>query len=309
MTKKEVWEKAKEYYKTVINTKNNYKQENKKTVKHGLYKYTNSTAILTIVNFLSLIGVTALSVLVFKANIALGVFASILSGAFLSIILPSIIKPLALKSKNKKYSGFAKMELDSFFEVMDQYIKSNYKNLINSKNENEVDKEELENFIEQTKIFADNYKNAMNKFVLNKITNINQKDYEEIKKLNQNKYKYSDEVFSKKINNIIEKNNKNVAPWCELYNNCGIVYKNLYKRTNQMNNNIPMPDEKTFSVDPCFLNKQIVKDFGISANATLTCKKMSTFDMDIDDKQIATNKTSYNSLKEREKLNNAIFER
>lgn len=311
MTKKEVWEKAKEYYKTVVYTKNDHNKtnkENKRSSCYRLYTLTNSIAFSTFINILCLASSVALSLFVFKINFYWGALAGIGTGVLTSIIMPIIIKFLVLRSKRKKYTGFVKMEMDTYFEVMDQFFKSNFKNLVYSTSENDVSKEELEDFINQTKIFADNYKTSLDKYVLSKVNKINKSHYNAIEKLNKHKSRYSAETFNKKINKIIEKNNKHVAPWCKLYNNCGNVCKNLYLRTTQMNSNISMPDENVFKVDPCWLNKKVVKDFGVSTNATLTCQKINTFDIDIKNQHTTLNKTNFkNNLAARQKLHDDVF--
>lgn len=308
MTKKEVLDEAKLYYKKIVNTKNDHKAESKKSAGHLTFNIRNNVFAKSLLFLLGFSGIGALLTIIFKAPIFIALPSSILSGTFLGLGLTNLSHVLTLKSKGKKARGYAKMELDSYFSVMQNFYDKNFKKIITSNNENEISKEDLQNFIDQSYSFAKNYQNDMNKIIGKKILDRNKKDYKKIKNLSSKIDKTNKETVAKKINKIIQKNNKFTEPWCELYNNCGKVAKNLFLSTNKMNDKYNMPSDAQFYMDPCYLNKKVSQNLNIKYTSTATCKNLDTFDMDLDNQNVNNKKiTVFNSLHERQILNDEIF--
>ena len=118
-----------------------------------------------------------------------------------------------------------------------------------------------------------------------------------------------EEVFNEKVNAIIAKNNKKVAPWCEVGNVCGRVCRNLYLKAHEMNDKYFVPQENTLTADAHAFNKKVAKDFGFNANSAQTFEKLGAFDMYIGNEYKSTNKTNFVSSKEQEKLEENTFEK
>lgn len=308
MTKREVLEKAQQYYQTVKNTNNSFKTENKKTPGHFTFNVRSNIPLCITLFLIGFASLGAVLTFVYQIPAFIAIPSSIFLGTFLGLGLPNLTHFLRTKMKSKKSRGYAKMELDSYFKVMQNFYSKYYKQILKANNENDVTKEDLQDFIDQAYTFANNYKNDLNKLIGKKIANRNAKDYKNIAKLNSKINSMNNAQITKKIEKILEKNNKFIQPWCDLYNNCGKVAKNMFLKTKEMNDKYDMPKDNEFKADACYLNKKVAKDFNLQLKSTSTCRNLTTFDMDLDDVQDnQLNRTIVNNLQERQKLNDEVF--
>lgn len=288
MTKKEQFDNIKKYCEYLEKAIKKNKQTKKITYGHKTFGLSNNLPFVIGTLVLSFAAMGAALSLLAKLPIYIACPASILTAFGSSIGLPKLLHHLVLKGNGKKSRGYAKLEMDSFFHVMKDIYSKYHKNIMNAQSVEEVSQSDLDAFVEQAKIYTQNYKYYLGKNIGERIYKRNVKDYNKIKKLystmnNSNKYD-----VSAKIQKIVLKNNKFAELWCDLFNTCGKMSKNLYNMTKQICEDLQIPDDKKFEADFRFLNKMIEHDFNIKCEGLNT--EQNILNLDIENETQITSK-------------------
>ena len=288
MTKKEQFDNIKKYCEYLEKAIKKNKQTKKITYGNKTFGLSNNLPFVIGTLVLSFAAMGAALSLLAKLPIYIACPASILTAFGSSIGLPKLVHHLVLKGNGKKSRGYAKLEMDSFFHVMKDIYSKYHKNIMNAQSVEEVSQSDLDAFVDQAKIYTQNYKYYLGKNIGERIYKRNVKDYNKIKKLystmnNGNKYD-----VSAKIQKIVLKNNKFAEPWCDLFNTCGKMSKNLYLMTKQICEDLQIPDDKKFEADFRFLNKMIEHDFNIKCEGLNT--EQNILNLDIENETQITSK-------------------
>ena len=257
MTKSEILQKCLNYCNIVSNTVKQNRKKDKNIFVRLLHTFSqNEFAVLglTLATFIGT-GFAMLSLTGYTLPIVFSI--SLGSGLMLGAVIPKVFNFVAMRSKSKFGLKYVKKFMNSYFEIMKEFVNKNYKNILKAKNEKEVSNEELEDFVNQTNIFAKKYHCYLKNVIGKKITQRNMLDYKKIEKIYEKNNSKNANKINKKIDNIIKSNNQFVRDWCNAYNECGHIAKNLYIYSNSLNNKFAVPSDANFYMDNKYLNKQV----------------------------------------------------
>ncbi len=282
MTKKEQFDRIKNYCLELEKTIRKNKQSKKITYGHKTFGLSDNIPFIMTTLILSFAGMGAALSLLAHLPIYIACPASVLTAFGTSIGLPKLIHHLTLKGKGKKARGYAKLEMDSFFLIMKDFYSKSYKHLMKAQSAEEFSQQEIDAFIEQAITYADNYKYYMGKYIGERIFKRNEEDYKKIKKLHDSMNFSNKYQTLAKIEKIVLKNNKFTESWCDLYNTCGRVSKDLYELTKTIYPDLRIPVDKKFMADMKFLNKRVERDFDIHCEGLST--NQSVLDLDFENK-------------------------
>lgn len=283
MTKSEQFKSIKKYCQDLEKIIGNIKSENKKVVGNKSFGLHDNAPFIITTLMLTFAGVGALLTLVAKLPIFIACPVAIVSGVGLSFGLPNLIHQLTLKGNSKKSRGYAKLEIDSLFNVMKEVFSKNHKRILNAESAEELSQEEIDAFIKQAGIYAENYKYFLGKYVGERIYKRNEADYKKIKKLYETlNYSNKYETLSK-MEKIVLKNNEYNKPWCDIYNSCGETSKQLYSITKSICEDLQIPVDKKFQADYKYINKRIEKEFNIKFDGLQTENKALKLDIESND--------------------------
>ena len=289
MTKAEQFRSIKKYYQDLNKIIDNTKSEKKSiTGKKSFGLHDNVPFLITSLMF-SFAGVGALLTLVTKLPAFIACPVAIVSSIGFSLGLPNLIHHLILKANSKKSRGYAKLEIDSLFNVMKEIYSKNYKRIINAESAEELSQEEIDSFVKQAGIYAENYKYFLGKYVGERIFKKNQDDYKKIKNLYSNMNSTNKYQTLSKIEKIVLKNNQYNKPWCELYNSCGRISKKLYNITKPVCESLQIPADKKFEADYKYINKKIEKELNIKINGLQS--ENESLNLDIESDEFVLNKS------------------
>ena len=288
MNKEILLEKEKRYFQIIENTVRANKKNKKKNTGHFLFNKSNNPFLIAISTFtLTVLFSIGLTVLI-NLSVYIAVPVATATGIFLSYGLPKILHAIFIRSKGKLGRGYAKMELDSMFAIMQKFFGKLYAKMLHADFADDVSEEELNDFVGRTNICAKNYKSDLDKYVGKRIYKRNLRDYKKIMKIvNNSKNESKSKV---KIDKIIRKNEKFTKPWCDLYNKCGKIAQNLFLKTNEMNDKYKVPDKSYFMADYDYLVKKVSKTLKQSSPA-VEVEKNVTFENDEQKKQKVKNHT------------------
>ena len=174
-----------------------------------------------------------------------GVAAGLIPGGLAGFFAPKIIHNIKLGAKGKTGQKYAKNKLAEYVDLRYSYNLLAFSKILEAGKDNPITEEDLKKFVDSTYDTAVGYKNVLNKYVLKKIKSRKKHDFKKITKmLNPDK-----SVDYKKIDAIIAKYKKDVAPWCDVYNQYAIVAKDLMQYAYLFNPDIEMPADNSYFVD------------------------------------------------------------
>ena len=255
MKKAELYEKAKKYYDILNNTVKSNKQKRSENAGHAIFdKGSHPAVVATSAITVSIgLGIALYALAGLPSYVAISVGAA--SAFAESYVLPKIVHQAILHGKGKFARGYAKMELDNYFVAFKDYVKQYQKDFLKSSMPDEVSMSDLEDFAQMFENCSVNYKTTLDKLVGKTIFKRNQADLKRISKIL--KSSKDEQKSAKKIENIINKNQKFTKPWCDLYNKCGDIAKNLYASCKDLNPNFQVPAEHNFRADYDFVQKKV----------------------------------------------------
>ena len=254
--KEELFKKAKEHLNYLDNVLEQNKKDRKKQRGHLIHNKYDNVALGTMSLVAESVGLTALFLFVARIPLGLAISAGCLAGFVGSFVVPRVIHFSILKfAKGKLGRGYAQLEVDNHLRVMKWFYKKHYSNLMKAKNSDQVSNTELNAFAKQIAIFAENGKENLDKNICKKIANRNKKDLLKIANL-ANKIS-NRAVLEKKVNKIIEKNNKFTKPWCEVYNKCAAEFRDFYVQAHNMDESIDIPKDYEFGLNPQALQNMV----------------------------------------------------
>ena len=255
MDKKKQYEKTMKYYNMLLATIEKNKRERKKVAGHAIFNLSTNPIWDSITLFGLTVGLSFVFGLLTKIPTYLAIPVAAASAITTSMLIPMALHKVFMHSKHKIGRGYAKMELDSYFDALKSYTKENIKNLINSKSADDVTERDLDVFASGFGNVTENYKKTLDKYVGKKIYKQVETDYKKIQKLlSQEK---NQEKNRQKIEKIIERNEKLMTPWCELYNTCGQTAKNLYNGAHDLDNDFEILPDNKFVADKELLRKKV----------------------------------------------------
>lgn len=292
--KEELFKKAKEHINYLEQEIEQNKQDRKKQRGHLFHNKYESIPLGSSTTIGYSIGLSALLLFVAKIPLGIAIAAGCLGGFVGSFVVPRIIHYSILKfAKGKLGRGYAKLEVDNHFKVMKWFYKKYYQNLLRAKSSDEVSNSELQAFANQVHIFAENGKYNLDQGICKKITKRNKKDLLKIENLS-NKIA-NREVLEKKVQKIIEKNNKFTKPWCEVYNSCALKMRDLYIQANKMDSSLEIPKDYEFGLNYQALQNMVAKH--INKSLVVTQKAF-------DKQELEDNQTREEIRKQRESIPN-----
>ena len=259
------YEKTMRYYKILLNTVNKNKKEKKYLTGNKLFGLSTKPVYVGISNFVLTVGLSVVFTVLAKLPVYYSLPAGAAGSITASVVMPLAIRQLFFHSKSKIGRGYAKMELDTYFTSIKDYIKEYMKNLANSESYEDVSEEDLENFAFVFNNITQNYKTALDKYVGKKIYTKTQKDYKRIQHLlNLEKNQEKNKI---KVEKIIKRSEKVLSPWCELYNACGKTAKNLYNGAHDLDASVEMLPDNKFEADSHLLRKMVERYVATKAAA------------------------------------------
>lgn len=255
MDKEKQYEKTMKYYKMLLATIEKNKKEKKHQPGHLIFNLSSNPIWDGVSTFAITIGLSFVLAIFAKLPAYFAIPIAGASACTTGMLIPLALHKIFMHSKHKIGRGYAKMELDSYFDSLKGYTKENLKNLINSKSHDDVTEAELEAFANVFGNVTENYKTTLDKYVGKKIYNKVKTDYNKVEKLLAKQT--NQEKNRQKIQKIIERNEKALEPWCELYNTCGKTAKNLYEGAHNLNESFEILPDNKFVADNKLLRKKV----------------------------------------------------
>ena len=294
--KEEQFRKAKEHLKYLDDVLAQNKKDRKKQRGHLFHNQYDNVPLGSAEMILYSVGLTALFLLGVKLPLGLAIAAGCLGGFIGSFVVPRAIHFSILKfAKGKLGRGYAKLEVDNHFSVMKWFYKKYFPKLYKAKSSDEVSRTELNAFARQIHVFAENGKTNLDKNIFKKITKRNKSDLQKIAKLNQRMT--NREALQKKVDRIIEKNNKFTKPWCEVYNSCAAKMRDLYVQAHEIDNDLSIPKDYEFGLNPQALQNMVAKHVDKSLVTTQRAFNSNSFEDNKDDRHYASNQNNYSRIR------------
>ncbi len=273
MDKKQTFEEAKKYCNILENTIASNKKKKRENRGHLIFNKSSNAIIVAISTFTFSVAFGILLTGYFKMPSYYGIPIANVGSIFVSFVIPKILHSIFMHSKGKLGRGYAKMELDTMFVAMKDHFRKNYKDILNADSYKEVSLDVLEDFVKQTYICAENYKSDLDKYVGKKIYDRNVADFKKIVRLLHSKKNETKAL--KQIDKIVKENQKFTKPWCDLYNKCGSIAYNLYKKTNAMNTDYEIPNQYDFVADYDYLTVKLTNYLNENKTAVEITKNLT----------------------------------
>ena len=288
--KEELFRKAKQHYNYVEETIKENKKKRKKTRGHLIHNKYESVGLGSVTTTSYSVGFAAILLFIAKLPLGLAIAAGCLGGFVCSFVIPRIIHFSILKgAKGKLGRGYAKLEVDNHFKVMKWFYKKYYKDIVKAKSSDDVSLSDLQSFAKQISIFAYNGKHNLDDNICKKVTKRNKKDLDKIANLTRTMG--NRRVLEKKVQKIIEKNNKFTKPWCEVYNECASQFRDLYLQAHDMDSSIRVPENYEFGLNYQALQNMVANH--VDKSLVTTQKQINTRTLEDNGKTI--DNSSYNS--------------
>ena len=166
----------------------------------------------------------------------LGIFALIpmAAGLALGFFVPKIIEKINLSLMGKFGKLYTKHYLANKAEDQFAYYLICQKNLVNAENLDNVSKKDWKKFCEDALSTHYVYDSYLWEALTRKIDSRRYKDTVQIKKIMNNSH-FDADTKRAKVEKILAKHEKALAPWCELKNECGKFAANIFECAKEFN--------------------------------------------------------------------------
>ena len=177
-------------------------------------------------------------------------------GFVAGFFLPKLIHKICINLKGKFGRKYAKNYV--YNGVHNHYVYNLIcnKEVVKAERTSKIPQDKFKDFVKYAKSFPTSYKYDLDECMGNKIAKRHKKDFNKISKLLNSGDVYSQRTQDK-INKIIEKNEKFVKPWCDLYNECGEYGIKFEEHARDFNKDMPPIVYNRFKADVGFLRKKV----------------------------------------------------